>query len=353
MNTKKTSIGNKLKALIIISIVASITLGFYVFQGKEINLNIDGDKKELVTFANSVDEFIELEDIRFEEGAYINVSLNKELENQDSIIIRNPKKYTIKDGLEVKKVTSTKDNVGDILRDENIKLNEKDFVYPESKEKIAPRGVITIYRLTDETNISQEEIPFEEEIVENKNLEKGKTNIKQEGQNGIKEITHRKEFLNGVEISNEIVNEEIALEPKNKIIEKGTMEIKKETTVKDRKEKPTSKNNNKEPKQNVSRGGISPRKTLVMNATAYSNSPESQGKWVGKTATGMTPRVGVVAVDPNVIPLGTKLYIEGYGHAVAGDTGGAIKGNKIDLFMNTRQECFNFGRRNVTVHILN
>lgn len=87
-------------------------------------------------------------------------------------------------------------------------------------------------------------------------------------------------------------------------------------------------------------------------ATAYDDSVESQGQWVGQTATGMTPQVGVVAVDPNVIPLHTKLYIEGYGYATAGDTGGAIKGNRIDVFKNTRSECREWGRRQVKVYII-
>ena len=72
----------------------------------------------------------------------------------------------------------------------------------------------------------------------------------------------------------------------------------------------------------------------------------------------MRAQRGVVAVDPRVIPLGTRLYIETadgsyiYGNAVAGDTGGAIKGNKIDLFMNSYSECMQFGRRTVNVYIL-
>jgi len=73
----------------------------------------------------------------------------------------------------------------------------------------------------------------------------------------------------------------------------------------------------------------------------------------------MMAQRGVVAVDPKVIPLGTKLYIESpdgsyvYGCAVAGDTGGAIKGNRIDLFMDTYSECMQFGRRTMNVYILN
>lgn len=93
-------------------------------------------------------------------------------------------------------------------------------------------------------------------------------------------------------------------------------------------------------------------KVLNMRATAYTPDPAENGGW-SVTALGTALRRGVVAVDPRVIPLGTELYIEGYGYAVAEDTGGAIKGNRIDLLFETRSESYWFGRRTVTVYILN
>jgi len=67
---------------------------------------------------------------------------------------------------------------------------------------------------------------------------------------------------------------------------------------------------------------------------------------------GVMPYVGGVAVDPKVVPLGTDLFVEGYGYAKAVDTGGLIKGNRIDVFLETSKECYNWGRRNVKVYIL-
>lgn len=89
--------------------------------------------------------------------------------------------------------------------------------------------------------------------------------------------------------------------------------------------------------------------TYEMEATAYYGH--------GITAMGTKPvrdpnGLSTVAVDKTVIPLGSKLYIPGYGYAIAADTGGAIKQMKIDLFMNTREECYAFGRRKVTVHVI-
>ncbi len=88
---------------------------------------------------------------------------------------------------------------------------------------------------------------------------------------------------------------------------------------------------------------------LNMVASAYSAQDPGNGS---HTANGNKLRHGLVAVDPDIIPLGTELYIEGYGYAVADDTGGAIRGNHIDLAMDTREEALNFGRQDVVVYIL-
>ena len=93
-------------------------------------------------------------------------------------------------------------------------------------------------------------------------------------------------------------------------------------------------------------------KVLEMHASAYTPHRSGGGTGTGRTATGLPAGYGLVAVDPRVIPLGTVLYIEGYGMAIAADTGRAIRGRKIDLCYATRQQALQFGRRKVRVHIL-
>lgn len=99
----------------------------------------------------------------------------------------------------------------------------------------------------------------------------------------------------------------------------------------------------------TSRGMMRYTGAFDMDASAYL---PSDGGGSGITASGMMAQRGVVAVDPSVIPLGTRLYIPGYGMAVAADTGGAIVGDRIDLCMESYGEAMNFGRRTVKVYIL-
>lgn len=93
-------------------------------------------------------------------------------------------------------------------------------------------------------------------------------------------------------------------------------------------------------------------RTITMRSTAYTSDPAENGGY-STTAMGTAIRYGVAAVDPTVIPLGTRLYIEGYGYARAEDTGGAIKGNRIDLVFGSKSQSNNWGRRTVRVTILN
>ena len=86
-------------------------------------------------------------------------------------------------------------------------------------------------------------------------------------------------------------------------------------------------------------------KTMNVVATAYTG--------YSTTSTGQKPVWGTIAVDPKVIPYGTKVYIPQFGRTfIANNTGGAIKGNKIDIFMNTKKECYNWGRRTIEIQIL-
>ncbi len=98
------------------------------------------------------------------------------------------------------------------------------------------------------------------------------------------------------------------------------------------------------------------QEVLNVKATAYAPGPHDNDQWGDKTYMGTTVRPGIIAVDPKVIPLGSRVYIEypdGTGqYAVAEDTGGAIKGNRIDIAMNSVGQAYDFGIKNVKVHVV-
>jgi len=115
----------------------------------------------------------------------------------------------------------------------------------------------------------------------------------------------------------------------------------------------TSNNNNTSSQAQTSEEPQTSTKQITVEATAYTAKCTGCS---GITATGINlkdnPNKKVIAVDPSVIPLGTEVYVEGYGRAVAGDTGGAIKGKKIDLHVPTTEQALDWGRQTVKVKIL-
>lgn len=165
--------------------------------------------------------------------------------------------------------------------------------------------------------------------------------VVQEGSDGMKKSVYQECYVDSKLVSKSLEEEIIYIDPVDEIIEVGTKEYEVAT----------------------SRGGFRFETELDMVATAYDLSYESTGKYPGDpyygiTASGKKAQPGTVAVDPSVIPLGTKLYIAStdgspdYGFATALDTGGAIKGNRIDLFMENGTDCDNYGIRQVKVYIL-
>lgn len=184
-----------------------------------------------------------------------------------------------------------------------------------------------------------EEVNFNTVKRLNSSLEAGATQTVREGEAGEKAVTYKVRYEKGLEVSREVLSEEITKEPIDKIVEYG--------------------NKNATANAPVNTGKLDYKYVLTCNATAYDLSAEENGGYAGQTATGVPLDKGVIAVDPRVIPLGSRVYIEAldgswsYGYAVAADTGGAIKGNRVDLCYRTRYECIQFGRRPCRVYVLN
>lgn len=150
-------------------------------------------------------------------------------------------------------------------------------------------------------------------------------------------------------IGEELLLKDVAISPSKEMTQTNNKQSKVEMPVAS---EPAVKTTvNKQPKQTEKQEADN---TITVTATAYT--AECDG-CSGITATGVNllenPNMKVIAVDPNVIPLGTRVHVEGYGEAIAADTGGAIKGNKIDIHVPTKQEALNWGRKSVEVTILN
>ena len=161
-----------------------------------------------------------------------------------------------------------------------------------------------------------------------------------------KKVDAKENTSNTVKNEIEQKNEEPAKEVKS---EEPAKEVKSESTVsnstQNNNQNTTSKESSKTEEKTSSNSNSNSGRLMTVNASAYSGH--------SITSTGTTPKWGTIAVDPSVIPYGTRVYIPKFDMVfTAEDCGGAIKGNKIDIFMNSESDCVNFGRQNIEIQIL-
>ena len=281
-------------------------------------------------------------------------------------IKRAKRVYVISDN-ETKEVYSCAETVGDFLSENNIVVSENTIVNLKSDVAIKNDMKIKISLVAVSYEDVTETIPYKTETRNNSSMPSGSSKVVQNGSEGTRVITFEVKSKDGIEISRNQIDSKITKDAVNKIVEVGTAAKKSQSAASSA---TSSKATNASSQKASSSGSTSNSgksfnysKVLTCRATAYDLSYESCGKRPGDknygiTASGMQARYGVVAVDPSVIPLGTKLYIESvdgswaYGYCVAGDTGSGIRGNSVDLFFDSHSEAIKFGRRQVKVYIL-
>lgn len=313
-----------------------------------------------------------------EEGNTTYVTLDQELSAQ------------IKTNEQTMTVPFTACTVGELLEEVGISVDENDIVMPELDEWLVENTEISITEVSYRSAVETTVTPFKVETRQNPDMEDGTQRIAQYGKNGENEVTYRVTLHDGVPFEKEMLFEKEVLAPVNCIIEQGTK--KKSTTKTD---EPLQKNNydtadvSSAMADHSSGGALSTAgrsqvwsvpagiqddtasKTItaadgstfqyssVVDVTATAYHRVEEGGLI--TASGTTTRYGTIAVDPRVIPLGSRVYIVSnggdqswsYGPGIAEDTGGLIKDNRIDLFFMTDEEADQFGVRPAKVYILN
>ncbi|MDL4839076.1 G5 and 3D domain-containing protein [Aquibacillus rhizosphaerae] len=311
-------------------------------KAKQIIVTIDGEDEAYYSTVDTVGDFLTENKLEISEHDELSVGKDKGLEDGLNISIKKAYQVTVNDGGEEKEVWTTGGTVNDLLTSEKIELGDLDRLEPKESDKLSKESTIQITRVEKVTDVVEETIDYSVVTKSDSSLNKGKEKVVSSGAEGLVEKHYEVVLENGEEVSRELVKEEVKKESEERVVAVGTKVIPKTNTSAN-----TGSNT-------VSRGDSnSSSKTLYMNATAYTANCNGCS---GITATGIdlnsNPNAKVIAVDPSVIPLGTRVWVEGYGNAIAGDTGGAINGNKIDLHVASKSEAYSFGSRNVQVKIL-
>lgn len=332
---------------------------------KEITVQIDGEETRYFTTSDTVEEFLHEENIELTEHDQISVAGDTEIRDQLTLQIDKAFEVVINDAGTREKVWTTGDSVEDLLHKKDISLDDLDRVEPAETTELENSTEIEITRVEKVTDIVEEEQDYATVKRNDQSLEKGKEEVVEQGSPGVIEKHYEVTLENGEEVARELIKEEVTQESQDRIVAIGT-KVNKPEPAQTAKTSASSSSTDKagaaasstaDKQKTVSRSKKENKpqgKTLYMKATAYNwNCDTCDGR--GLTATGYNLKEnpnGVVSVDPSVIPLGTKVWVEGYGYAVARDTGGNVKGNKIDLHMPTKQQAASYGTKNVQVKII-
>lgn len=293
-------------------------------------LKLNGEEKKVWTTTKTVKEFLAESEIAIKEQDQLSVPLETKIKQGLIINLDTAFQVVVNDGGEERTVWSTSTTVADFLEQQGIKLNELDRVEPGLDQMIGENVPINIVRVEKVTDVVEEPLEFATVTQKDSNLESGKQQVVQEGKTGKVQKTYEVILENGQEVSKTLISENVMENATDKIVAVGTKEM----------------------TQLVSRG-TETGKEFYVSSTAYTASCNGCS---GKTATGIdlhaNPGAKIIAVDPSVIPLGTKVYVEGYGYAIAADTGTRIKGNKIDVFFASQSDAYRWGQRTVKIKIL-
>lgn len=317
-------------------------------------ISIDGEEKEYYTTKSTIKEFLAENNLEFTDHDAISHKSSEAIQDGLHIDVKKAYQITIKDGKKDKKSWTTGGSVKDLLAEANIDYDDDDKIEPgldKQVDKDMTIKVIDVEKVTDEVT---ESIAFETEKKNDSSLAKGKEKVISQGENGAVVKKYKVIKENGKEVKRELIDEKITKASQKHIVAVGTKAPQPKAQAKDKanvvtlsSEKPKSSKKS-EPSEKKSGG-----KVFTMSASAYTASCSGCS---GYTTTGINlnanPNKKVIAVDPSVIPLGSRVWVEGYGEAIAGDTGGHIVGNRIDIHVPTKSAAYSWGRRTVQVKVL-
>ncbi|HLS06830.1 MAG TPA: ubiquitin-like domain-containing protein [Bacillota bacterium] len=312
-------------------------------KAKHMMLTVDDQFASYYTTAETVEQFLDDEDVEVTEHDELSHRLSDEITEDIHIQVTKAYPITIFDGKEKQNVWTVGGTVEELLEKNDIKIKKHDKVKPNIYEQVFEDRDIKITRVNYEEEKVEETIDYKTERIEDDTLEKGKEKVVTEGEAGKLVKTYRLTFENGEQVKRKKQEEKVTKEPTNKVIAVGTKEP-EVVQLAQEKPKKKAKQSTKEPSNG---------KEFTMHATAYTANCNGCS---GYTATGINiganPNKKVVAVDPSVIPLGSRVWVEGYGEAIAGDTGGSISGNRIDVHVPDKSAAYSFGTRTVKVKVL-
>lgn len=326
------------KAKILMSVLVVLILASVTFMNirKTVTVVIDGNEETFVTYKGTVEEVLTTQGIKVSSEDKVQPELQDIVSENEIISIKKAVLVSLTVGEKKVEIKTAEDTIEgmltadqETLKTQGVEINKDlDEISPALNTKITPNLNIDIVKVEIKNVVENEVIDFDVVEETDSDLDISIKEVVKDGAPGQKEVTYAVVYKNGVEVSRGVKASKVLAEPVNKVVVQGT----KRTVA------------------NRSGQLLDYKSVLYVESTAYTGG--------GTTATGTIPvrnsdGISTIAVDPRVIPLGSLVYVEGYGQAIASDTGGAIKGNIVDVYLNSNEEAVQWGRKyNVAVYVI-
>lgn len=317
-----------ISALILILGLGSAAAGAagHAVLRKEVTIAAPGRIVRFATYHRSVAGALAQAGVAVQPEDEVSPPLSARLREGQVIAVRSAVPLTVIADGETREVRSTAPTVAEMLARVGITLSSWDKVYPGRAEPLHGGMRVRVVRVAHTIATEQMAVPYEVRSTVDPRTPRGIVRVVTPGRLGLRERVWRITTEDGRVTARTLVGWRQVRDPLDRVITVGTQNVA------------------------AARGQFAGVEYLDLVATAYS--PFCCKGVDDITALGIRAGYGVVAVDPKVIPLGSRLYIEGYGYAIAADTGSAIKGLRIDLGYETKRQALQFGRRPVRVYII-
>jgi len=344
--------------LVLLSAILSIAMTFlllvllYGTADKQVSVVVDGEERIVTTKQWVLEKLLDELDIEVGPNDELSKPLNAAIRDGDRIVINLAVPVTVVADGEAVTVWPTRRTVEAALEEAGVEVRGGDKVYPSPDAELLPNMTVEVVRVDKQIVQTEEVIPYKVVKKDDPNLEQGKEKIIRPGKEGV--IIHlvEKTYENGVYVDSRVLTKTVSAEKQDQIVAVGTKKPQSKAAVLSASE--TAKK--------ITRDGVTFKAKKVLKnvtLTAYSAGFESTGKTedhpqYGITASGTRVKEGrTIAVDPNVIPLGWWVYIEGIGFRRAEDKGSAIKGKKIDIYYDSEAKAERFGKKKgYTVYVI-
>lgn len=325
-------------SVLLILVCAIIALAV-AYPGYTVEVRADGRSKTITTKTRDPASIIEEAGVKMGKHDYIDRShfkagRDKEDGNKLEVLRAFPVEVQVDGTTKVGEIA--KGTIQDALKNAGVVLGKYDIVRPGLHTAVQKGDKVKVTRVRYQNKYVEKAVPYETLTIDNPYMKVGQKKLEQHGRDGKKSVTYQETYVDGELTDIRKISENILVKPIYEVIDIGSRIFQKFT------------------KNDFNVNNFNSSQVITGKATAYTAKPGAL------TASGVPAAVGRVAVDPKQIPYGTLLYVQStdgsqdYGYAIAADTGGFVGTTDVtmDLYMNTLEECKQWGKRDVNIYII-